>query len=192
MRIITIGLAMVMIGSQWQAAAAESTEQQQYTVRQSEPSVGSTLRRDIIKAGTVPLDKRYSELTTEQKNVVKSAYESMKDTDEPPFPANGLMPILKSLRAAHEQFGLKYKGELTMYVQVDSQGKATGVSVVKSPDPEITKVMAYALMTQPYKPAVCNGTPCAMQYPFNAELIGPNEKDIQSLNPSGGIQVTPG
>jgi len=190
MRILHLSLISILLAASLPAAATE-TDQRQYTVKQTEPSVGSNIRREIIRAGTVPLDKRYADLTPEQKASVKSAYESMKADDEPPFPANGLMPILKVVRNAHEQANLKFKGPLTLYVQVDSSGKATDVSVVQSPDADIARSAAYALMVQPYKPAVCSGQPCAMQYPFHVDLVGPEQQEMTTAsgNPASGIMI---
>jgi hypothetical protein len=187
MRIAALGFFVVMSMIAWNVAAAEVTEEQQFTVKQSAPMLGSNLHRDIIKAGVIPINKRYDELTAEQKDVLKSSYESMKSGDEPPFPAKGLMPILKAVRDIHEKTELQFKGPLTLYVDIDSEGKPKSVSVVQSPDKQITQVAALALMEQTYKPAVCNGAPCAMQYPFHVELIAVDEKDLKSMNPASGV-----
>ena len=58
------------------------------------------------------------------------------------------------------------QGELTMFVDVNAQGEATAVSVVKSPDPKLTQAVAAVLMLTKYKPALCRGQPCSMGYPF--------------------------
>jgi hypothetical protein len=189
MRIITLGFVVAMSTCAWNAGAAESADVQQYTVKQSAPSVGTNLRRDIIKAGAIPLNKRYDELTAEQKEILKSPYEKMTAGDEPPFPADGLMHIMNAVRDVHEQTDLMFKGPLTFYVDVDSSGNAKAVSVVQSPDKVITDAVSLALVKQTYKPAVCGGTPCAMQYPFHVELIALNEKDMTSLNQSTGTNT---
>ena len=46
----------------------------------------------------------------------------------------------------------------------------TAVSVFESPDPEITRVAASVLMLSKFKPAVCAGRPCAMQFPLEVNL----------------------
>ena len=53
-----------------------------------------------------------------------------------------------------------------MFVEIDSQGKPVSVSVYQSPDPKMTQVVGTILMLQSYKPALCNGEPCSMQFPF--------------------------
>jgi hypothetical protein len=47
---------------------------------------------------------------------------------------------------------------------------AQSVSVVVTPNDAIAKAAAWALMRHPYKPARCDGQPCAMAYPFRMEL----------------------
>jgi hypothetical protein len=165
------------------AFADEPTEKARYTIKQDKPSVGSSMRQVIVIAGTIPLNKTYDQLTPEEKNTLKSNYENMPASDEPPFPVDGLMPIYKSIGHAHENLSLKYKGKLTMYVLVDSQGKPKSVSVDASPDPEITNAVAHLLMLQKFKPAICSGQPCSMEFPVTADLVGPMEEDFNGQNP---------
>jgi hypothetical protein len=171
------------------AQSAVSAEQGQYTIKQSTPSVGTYFRLPIVVAGTIPLDERYAELTTEQKNTLKSIYEKMGDNDEPPFPLNGLRPLYSALGHVHEQLNLAYKGPVTMYAEVDSQGNAGALYLVEAPDPQIGQALANILALQKFKPALCNGTPCSMRYVFHAELVGPEEHNMKSANPASGIQI---
>ena len=53
-----------------------------------------------------------------------------------------------------------------MFVEVDPEGQATAVSMMKSPDPKLTQGVATALMLTKYKHAVCRGQPCQMAYPL--------------------------
>jgi outer membrane biosynthesis protein TonB len=54
---------------------------------------------------------------------------------------------------------------LLLAVDVNSSGEATAVSVMSSPDDRLTQYAAGVLMKAKYKPARCNGAPCAMEYP---------------------------
>jgi hypothetical protein len=182
MRIVTIGLTMIVIACNWQAAAAETDpgEPNLYNIRQTSPSTGTNIRRPIVLAGAIPLKAHYADLSAEQKNILKSRYEHMKEADEPPFPVDGLMSIYTVVRDAHEQAGLQYPGPLEVVVQVDDHGKATGFSVLRSPDSEITAAVTHALMADAYKPAVCNGSPCAMPFAFHAVLITPGDDTARS------------
>ena len=135
-----------------------------YSIKQDNADTGSNIRRDVVSGSVIPLNKRYSELTLEQQAQVRSQYESLGPNDEPPFPLDGLGPIYKSIAAAQQR--LLVVGRLSVAVDISSQGEATSVSVFDSPDPQMVKIVASLLMAQMYKPALCDGTPCQMKYPF--------------------------
>jgi hypothetical protein len=153
------------------AAWADNTP---YVVKQSTPSEGSHIKKAIVVAGNIPLDKTYAELSPEQKKSLNDIYEKMGPGDEPPFPVKGLMPLYRGLADTHEKLELEFKGPVTMYVQVDSQGNAGALYLVEAPDPQIGQAVANILATQKFKPALCAGTPCSMRYVFHAELVGPD------------------
>lgn len=150
------------------ALHAQDQPRPAYSLRQDTPSTGTNIKRDIVTGGIVPYDKRYAELTPEQQAAVKALYEQLGPGDEPPFPADGLAPILKAVAAAQQK--LQVTGGLTMAVQVNPQGEATSVEVLRSPDPRMVQFVAAVLMLQKYKPALCNGSPCTMQFPFRMEF----------------------
>ena len=152
-------LALFAAGSAWAQAPAP-----RYSLKQQDPDTGTNIRRDAVSDSGIPVDKKYAELTAEQQGWLKSQYEDMAAEDEPPFPANGMAPIYKAVAVAQQRYPAR--GPLTLYVDVNSQGEATAVSVFESPDPQLAKAVATILMLEKYKPAVCKGAPCAMQFPF--------------------------
>jgi hypothetical protein len=133
-----------------------------------EEVTGSSIRRDSLTGSAVPLDKPYAELTPEEKRIVKVWYLGMPEEDEPPYPSHGLLPELSAAKRAQEN--LNIGGSVYLVVTIDSTGVPTGVDVVKSPDPELTKAIADILMVERFKPAICHGVPCKMEYPFRAEF----------------------
>lgn len=162
----------------------------EYVVKQNAPSPGTNFRRDVVKAGFIPLDKTYAELSPAQKAAVKAQYDNMKDADEPPFPEHGLLPLYQAVANLHEKLDFKYKGVVSIYISIDSKGNATAVSVGKSPDPEVTQDVAQLLVMEKFKPAICNGAPCAQVFPFRAELIGPDPQQLKNGKPSGQAFIT--
>jgi len=145
------------------AAQAHATATQKYgTFKQEE--TGSHLARPSITGLAVPPDKAYADLTLEEKSVVRSSYDRMAAADEPPYPLQGQRPILDALRQIGQK--VQAEGKLSMVVSINEQGQATKVSVLSSPDPQMTQAMANVLMLQKYKPAVCGGVPCVMDYPL--------------------------
>jgi hypothetical protein len=49
---------------------------------------------------------------------------------------------------------------------VDAKGEATGVTLVKYPNIEVAKVVAFVLMKTRYRAASCGGAPCSLEFPF--------------------------
>ena len=135
-----------------------------------EESTGSHLPRNVLTGIAVPINRRYSELTDEQKEVVKSRYEAMRPTDEPPYPVDGLSPLYKAIHQLQRK--VLAEGELVIFIEVDAAGKAASASVIKALplDPDMTLAVAQILMLTKYKPAVCSGRPCAMGYPFRVNF----------------------
>ena len=139
-----------------------------FSIPESEPRTGTNLKGRLA-SGDLPFDKRYAELTQEQKNKFKAQYQAMSEDDEPPFPIDGLAALYRPI--AEAQQSLRLEGSLEMEVEVDAAGKAKSVSVRKSPSTEMTQVAAAALMFHTYKPAICRGKPCAMVFPLQVDLI---------------------
>jgi hypothetical protein len=139
-----------------------------YSLPETQPRTATNLKARLA-IGDIPFDKRYAELTQEQKNKFKSQYQSMSDDDEPPFPIDGLDGLYKPIIEAMQS--LRLQGPLDMEVEVDSTGKAKSVSVRKSPGPAVTDVAAAALMFHTYKPAVCSNKPCASVFPLQADFV---------------------
>ena len=129
---------------------------------------GSAILRKAVQGIYVPPDKTYAELTPEEKQRIKSFYEPMTEEDEPPYPEHGLRAILEAAREL--QHGLLVDGAMFLAVSVDASGKGTSVAVYQSPDEQLTRAMAGVLMFTTYKPAICHGVPCKMEYPFRFQF----------------------
>jgi len=133
---------------------------------------GTILKRDLRWRSKIPLNKTYDQLTPEQKALFSAMYESLPEGDEPPFPAQGIKPIFTKLQQG--QRVLQARGELNLAVTVGPDGKAIKVEDFGGVDgPNAHEMTNYAqsllLLTQ-YKPAVCSGKPCVMQFPFKIPL----------------------
>jgi hypothetical protein len=118
--------------------------------------------------GPLPYDARYEQLTPAERDVVRSAYESLAAEDEPPYPAAGMGALLRPLlQASHTMY---VDGEVDALVEVGPDGVPRSVEVYRSPEPMFTKVVAVVLMGASYKPALCKGVPCAMKFPLRVKL----------------------
>jgi hypothetical protein len=131
-------------------------------------TVGSLIRRDIASGFNVPAEKTYAEFTVDERRTVKTAYGPMAADDEPPYPAKGLRPIYTMISQGQQR--ARVEGDLFMIVQVGADGKGKTVTVVSSPSADMTKFAAHVVMQAQYKPAVCDGKPCEMPFPFRIKF----------------------
>ncbi|WP_124540816.1 hypothetical protein [Piscinibacter terrae] len=138
-----------------------------YRLRQTEPDVGSNIRR-AIGATSIPLDRGYADLKEEEIADLRSRYESLSPTDEPPFPLYGLKPLAAAV--SRMQHSLLIDGRLSLVIHVGADGVAQSVGVVDSPNDDLQAVVFRVLMDTPYKPAKCAGKPCVMDLPFMLKL----------------------
>ena len=146
------------------AIAQDAVPPARYTIKEASPSTGTNIPRNDVTGGGIPLNRRYSELTREQQALLKSQYETLSDSDEPPFPVDGLEPVYAAISKGQQRF--LARGAMEIHVDIDDKGEAKAVRVFKAPDAEMTKFAVAVLMLTKYKPGVCAGIPCAMAYPF--------------------------
>ncbi len=149
-------------------ALAQASEPARYTLKQAQPDTGTHIPKNIVESSTLPLNKTYAELTPAQQAALRGQYVGMTETDEPPFPAKGLGPIFREV-AKGQQKRLA-RGALVIFVNVDERGVAQSAEVVQSPDRDLSRYVAAVLMQESFKPALCGGTPCAMQFPLRVDL----------------------
>jgi len=89
----------------------------------------------------------------------------------PPFPSEGIKPIFNAVKKA--QRILQARGRLDMKVTVGPDGKAIKVEdfgTVRTG--QMTETTQQVLLLTTYKPGMCNGTPCTMQFRFTQQLGG--------------------
>lgn len=130
------------------------------------------MRFETAMAGAesgVPFDKPYRELSAEAKAMVRSDYADMADSDEPPYPLEGLRELFDPIGQ-----GLRYllKGE-SVYegrLEVDEQGMPLSMTTLKSPNNTTTHFIARVAMLTKFKPALCNGSPCQKTFIFRTRL----------------------
>jgi len=137
----------------------------EFGIREDQPTTGSMIKRYVVKGAAIPVNKRYAELTAEQKETLNGYYETIGPGDEPPFPAEGLKPIYDAVRKA--QNALRVSGDLVLIVTIGPDGEARSVRAIGSPSPEMTKFASSVLLVTRYKPALCASKPCTMDYLFS-------------------------
>jgi len=155
------------------AAAAQAT----YGLKETEPRVGTTVRAEVVRS-SIPFDKTYEQMTAEEKEVFRSNYDKLGANDEPPFPLQGLTEIGREL-VRLESSG-QFRGPLIMTVRIDDKGEAQSTAVYKTPNDDFSKSVAIVAMKSKYKPAKCDGKPCAMDFPLIVDLGASQASSIKT------------
>lgn len=168
MALFGVAPLFVAVGAAAQAQAPAPAPAPEYAIRETDPRTGSNIRRSLIKGSPIPINKRYEELSAEEKNSLNQSYESMGPGDEPPFPADGLKPIHQALAKAQQK--LLVRGEIVLIATVAPDGNVAQVRAVGSPNAEMARFASTVLLLTKFKPARCKGEPCKMDYPFRFDF----------------------
>jgi hypothetical protein len=158
------GLLLVLLPAAGvrRALAQETPLAPSFSIKEREPRTGTNIRQTVV-AFNLPLDKSYQQLTFEQQAIVRDNYVTMHPLDEPPFPADGLGPFFTVLQKGATK--LQAEGDLVLHVAVGIDGRPTAAKVVKAPSQEFGEFAASAALLTGFKPALCKGHPCAMEFP---------------------------
>lgn len=148
--------------------SSQESARKSYAIKDPNYSIGSRIRRDIVTGFAVPANKTYADFDIAEKRAVKAAYGPMAADDEPPYPAEGLKPIYTMISEGQRR--ARVEGDLFLIVQVGADGIGKSVTMIGSPSPEMSKFAAYVVMQAKYKPAVCDGKPCEMPFPFRMKF----------------------
>ena len=144
------------------ATAAPSRQDDTYRIRQREASLGSYIP-EVVSNNSPFSGVPWAEMSDGERAVYKRAYAALAEGDEPPYPVNGIGPIVRALgKMQGTSFG--YTGAVRMTVLVAADGKAKSASTVGKVDAEAAKLVGHTLMLTNYKPARCDGKPCEMLF----------------------------
>jgi hypothetical protein len=149
------------------SAGAADLPRKQFEIRVEE--IGTRLGRSAIRS-TLPLNRRYAELDDAEKAWLRADYEDMPAGDEPPYPADGLLTVFTAIKDGMEKHGPL--GTMTLVADVDSDGKVRHVDAFGKVDSDFAQFASRVLVAIPFKPGVCAGRPCNMQYVLRMEFSG--------------------
>jgi hypothetical protein len=152
------------------AVAQDAAPKPEFSIKEEAPRTGSNLKRNEVWGSSLPYDKTYAELTPDQQRMLRGRYVQMSEGDEPPFPVDGIGPLYKAIGKAAEAAG-GVLGKLELDVHVDASGTATRVEVLRSPDAKLSRYAGHIAMLTKFKPALCNGKPCAMGFPVSITFV---------------------
>ncbi len=146
--------------------ATEIVEEPVYVVL-GDRMTGTRIRPEIV-ISELPLNATYEQLSADDKAKIRANYDNMPEGDEPPFPKEGLFPLWEHIS------GLAYKriqkGNIMAIASVDATGKVGQVMMYETTSNTVTRVVSTVLAATEFKPAVCSGKPCAMDFIFEGRL----------------------
>ena len=159
--------ACCLLATVIQGAFAQDLPRKQFELRVDE--TGTRLGRTAMRS-TLPLNRRYAELDDAEKAALRADYEGMPAADEPPFPAQGLLPVFHAIKEGMDRLGAL--GAMTLVADVDSEGKVRHVDSYGKVDPDFARFASRVLAATTFKPAVCAGKPCNMQFVLRMSFTG--------------------
>jgi hypothetical protein len=149
-------------------AVAQDVAKPQYSLKEENPQIGSLIRRDQVSGSLIALNLPYAKLPPQDKLVLHSWWESIPPNDEPPFPAGGMSVLLDPLRKVHA--AILKPGDLFVVATVGKDGKVLEARVIEEPSREMGAFAARLMLLTSFKPAVCSGQPCSMQFPLRMKF----------------------
>jgi hypothetical protein len=149
--------------------------------------------RPVEATSPIPFNKRFHQLDERQMAIYRSYFEGLKETETPPFPKKGIKEIYVPLIKGHKRIG--GSGDLLIYAEINEKGGVEKVTVYESPTKKLADLATTVLFNTKFKPATCDGKPCAMDYPFYYDVPHRN-RELNSLDKEnfgkGDISTNPG
>ena len=174
----TTARAAVLLSLLW---ASSALAEDVYAIRADNLQTGSSILRAAVK-WPVRIDKTYAQLSADEQRRVRGDYVKMGARDEPAYPRDGMMPVLREV--ARIQPNTEHHGLMHLAVRVDANGQPHGIAVLANPDDPGTQAVSFVLMHTTYKPAICDGAPCASDYSFKYELQRSHSADVALNRPT--------
>ena len=162
--LIAASLALAL--SAFCSAGNAANDEQLYYIYGDAPT-GTRIEPRILTSKT-PLEATYEQLSEADKVRIKADYANMPADDEPPFPQAGLMPIWEAIvttRHPSDQVG-----DVVAIASVNPKGKVEKVAMYNTTSNHMSRLVSTALLASQFKPAICAGNPCAMDYILEARL----------------------
>lgn len=171
-------IVVALIAATFAISSAASAKQ--YKIKGDK--INGSKMRYVDATSPIPFNKKYAELSDEQRKIFRDSYGGLADTEKPPFPIEGTQAIYKPIIKGH--YDIARAGNLFLIAMVDKNGKVENVSVYESPADSMTQYATNVLFNTEFEPATCDGAPCKMEFPFEFDLRT-IEKNIKT---DGGLK----
>ncbi|CDG82625.1 hypothetical protein [Janthinobacterium agaricidamnosum] len=166
MRVILLLLASLFACASATAALADEAPLR-YSLKQDEAWTGSNILRSRVRS-SIPLQLPYHQLSGAAQQELRDSYKELAAEDEPPYPVRGQAAFFKALADANEI--LRVTGLLSLAVKVDQRGDVVDAAIYSTPSPDMGTFAAAVAIQQKFKPALCQGVPCTMDFLFEIDM----------------------
>jgi hypothetical protein len=159
-------------------------ESAKYSVRGDAPA-GSLIGQESVHSNGLPLNQRYGQLSDGDKQkvfeLVAKYDKRLKPDGEPPFPSDGLGPVYSSFLDEYHQIVRPYRypwqGNFSVLADVGPDGQVSGLKQYGIAPTDIGAAVGNVIRHTKFKPALCQGTPCPMKFPFFVNFL---TRDVDS------------
>lgn len=162
---VIVAMVLALLGGAFSCVAQQLD--MQCDITPDDPPASAKTRR-YGTSSRIPINLTYGELSPAERKRLHARWEHIADGDEPPFPVDGLASIYEATSLA-QQVHLVV-GKLTLIATVEPDGTVSQVKALGSPSAELTQTVASVLLLTKFKPAVCSGQPCRMDFPLDYEF----------------------
>lgn len=164
----TPGRELAVIDGNLPARPAAPVAKANYTLKEESAHTGTLLRHDAAINIPVPPTLAYDKLSPDEQDIVKRQYAALAPGDEPPYPLGGPASFYRTVQRIVSL--TRQQGSIYVYVLVGKDGKPESVTAIGLEDADVRKAVSMAAGVLKYKPAVCDGQPCEMMFPYRLAL----------------------
>lgn len=162
---------LVLLSAATTLAQAQVTDWEFFVPRDREYSV-TRKQADTMALSfggrSVELRRAWSLLSDEDRAAVRSIQPSLADGDEPPYPKQGLKPLIERLHRVRGPAGQ----DLRIQLEVDHLGAVTAVGAGQPVSDEFLGQMVALMVNSAFKPGTCGGKPCTRVFAFDMRYVG--------------------
>lgn len=129
----------------------------------------------------LPFRGSYRWLSRDERAWLLQWYESIPESDSPPYPKDGMGEIIDRVGQAAAVQGDTFTGSATVFVEIDSAGKVVGASAKQDSDTNLAKMIGNAVRFLEFDAASCSGKPCKMVLPVQVSVTckGAQERRVR-------------
>jgi hypothetical protein len=124
---------------------------------------GAHIGAVIESASQLPNNLPFYRLLPKQRDIARTWYVGLTQTDEPPYPINGPELLFTQIRFAAQK--LNIKGEIALEIIVAANGRAKQAKIIRTPSKDLGRFAISAAQRQQYSPGLCQSLPGEMSYP---------------------------